>query len=401
MSIRVYITGMGIISALGDGITETLANLQNSSTGIDKITLLSTKHAENLPGGEVKLSNEALLEKLERLKGGKTHSRTALLAMVAAQEAAHMAQWHHTKARSAVVSATSVGGMDQGEIFYQDFLKDKPSARLALAKTHDCGNHTEQIAELLQIEAYIATTSTACSSALNALIHGVRLIKHGGFERVIVGGTDAYSRFTINGFNALMILSDTPSQPFDKNRKGLNLGEGAGYLVLESEDLIARYPKKPLAEVKGYGNACDAYHQTASSPEGEGAYMSMKQALDKSLLSTEAIDYINTHGTGTVNNDLSESIAMQRLFQGKVPPFSSTKSATGHTLAASGGIEAIFSILAIQEHLLLPNLNFQEKMEEVNISPQTVLLKNQKVDHVLSNSFGFGGNNSSVIFARC
>jgi 3-oxoacyl-[acyl-carrier-protein] synthase-1 len=204
----------------------------------------------------------------------------------------------------------------------------------------------------------------------------------------------------MNGFNTLMILDKEPCKPFDDNRMGLNLGEGAAFLVLESEELVKKTGKKVLAELTGYGNSCEAFHQTASTPEGKGAYMAMKEALDRSELKPEQIDYINAHGTGTDNNDLSEGRAIETLFGTNPPKVSSTKAYTGHTTSAAGGVEAVLSVLAIQHNMIFPNLNFKTQMKELSFSPVTELLENVKVDHVLSNSFGFGGNNSALIFSR-
>jgi 3-oxoacyl-[acyl-carrier-protein] synthase-1 len=229
-------------------------------------------------------------------------------------------------------------------------------------------------------------------------MYGARLIKHGVLDRAIVGGTDSLSRFTINGFNTLMILDAEHCKPFDAERKGLNLGEGAGFIVLESER-VARN-KNILALLSGYGNANDAYHQTASSPDGSGAYLAMQKAFAISGLKPSDIDYINAHGTGTAINDLSEGTALERMFDKKIPAISSTKPFTGHTLAACGGIEAVFSVLAIQHHLIFPSLNFKNPMPELNFTPTTALKSDQPVRHVLSNSFGFGGNTSALIFSQ-
>jgi 3-oxoacyl-[acyl-carrier-protein] synthase-1 len=229
---------------------------------------------------------------------------------------------------------------------------------------------------------------------------GARLIHNDIVDVVIAGGTDALSRFTLNGFKSLMILDDKPCTPFDENRKGLNLGEGAGYVVLVSERVLKTESLKPLAVLSGYANANDAYHQTASSPEGNGNYQAMKGALDMAGLEPSQISYVNVHGTGTPNNDVSEGMAMMRVFGDTTPVFSSTKAYTGHTLAASGGIEAVLSILAIQHGLIFPNLRFTTQMKEHPFAPQTTLVKGAKVEHVLSNSFGFGGNCSSLIFSR-
>jgi len=229
---------------------------------------------------------------------------------------------------------------------------------------------------------------------------GAKLIKNGVLDRVIVGGTDSLSKFTLNGFNTLMILTDSYNTPFDNDRKGLNLGEAAAFIVLESDEVVKKENKKVLGYLSGYGNANDAHHQTASSENGQGAYLAMEKALKVSGLDKKNIDYINVHGTATPNNDLSEGIAMIRIFgENQVPEFSSTKAFTGHTLAAAAGIEAVYSILAMQNNVIFPNLNFKTKMEEFDLTPITEL-KEKNINHVLSNSFGFGGNCSTLIFSK-
>ncbi|MBP6516637.1 MAG: beta-ketoacyl-[acyl-carrier-protein] synthase family protein, partial [Chitinophagales bacterium] len=179
-----------------------------------------------------------------------------------------------------------------------------------------------------------------------------------------------------------------------------NLGEGAAFVVLESEEMVAKFNKKPLVELTGYSNSNDAFHQTASSPDGDGALLSMSRAIAMAGVELKAVDYINCHGTGTENNDLSEALAIQKLFQEHVPYFSSTKPYTGHTLAAAGSVEAVFAILSIQNNVLFPNLNFENQMPEISISPLKELMQNVEVNHVLSNSFGFGGSNTSLLFSK-
>jgi 3-oxoacyl-[acyl-carrier-protein] synthase-1 len=229
---------------------------------------------------------------------------------------------------------------------------------------------------------------------------GAQLIKAGFLDRVIAGGTDSVTKFTLNGFNTLMILDKTGCRPFDENRAGLTLGEGAAYIVLESEKAIRGRNKEVLSTLTGYGNANDAYHQTASSPEGTGAWMAMEKALSLSGLKPDEIDYINVHGTGTLNNDLSEGIALQKIFSKNVPSFSSTKPYTGHTLGAAGAIEAVISILSLNHNILFPNLRFETPMKELYITPLSKVVKDVEIKNVLSNSFGFGGNNSTLIFSK-
>jgi 3-oxoacyl-[acyl-carrier-protein] synthase-1 len=246
----------------------------------------------------------------------------------------------------------------------------------------------------------MTTISTACSSSANAIFFGARLIRHGMLDVVVAGGTDALTKFTLNGFNTLMILDQQACKPFDENRKGLNLGEGAGYVVLVSARVAASLRKDPLCRLSGYCNANDAYHQTASSPDGTGSYLAMKGALERSGLQPSDIGYINLHGTGTQNNDIAEGTAIQRLFDPYYPKMSSTKSFTGHTLGACGGLEAVFSVLSVQRGLIYPNLRFATPMKELPFVPVTTFMKDQPIRHVLSNSFGFGGNCSSLIFSK-
>jgi 3-oxoacyl-(acyl-carrier-protein) synthase len=300
--------------------------------------------------------------------------------------------------RTGLISATSVGGMDMTEKHYYDYFENPELIKYI--SCHDGGDVAEKIASELGLKGMVTTISTACSSAANAIMLGARLIKTGKLDRVIVGGTDALAKFTINGFKTLMILSDDYNKPFDNTRKGLNLGEAAAFLVLESDEMVQKFNKKVLARVSGYGNANDAFHQTASSENGDGAYLAMKKAFEVSGLQPSEIDYINVHGTATPNNDLSEGRALLRIYEdGKVPDFSSTKPFTGHTLAAAAAIEAVYSVLAIQNSVVYPNLNFEVPMEEFELQPQTSL-KMKNIEHVLSNSFGFGGNCSTLIFSK-
>lgn len=398
MSQKIAITGMGIISSIGNNVEENFISLQSGKHGISDIQMFETRHAGAIKTGEVKLSNEELIQKLQ-LDEDNNVTRTSLLGMVAAKEAVESAGISEINGcKTGLISSTSVGGMDITEKYFYSYESFPEKQKYIDA--HDAGNSSLAIAGYLGLKGMVSTISTACSSAANAIMMGAKLIKNGVLDRVIVGGTDSLSKFTLNGFNTLMILTDSYNTPFDNDRKGLNLGEAAAFLVLESEEIVKKENKKVLAYLSGYGNANDAHHQTASSENGQGAFLAMQQALKVSGLAKEDINYINVHGTATPNNDLSEGIAMIRIFgENKVPEFSSTKAFTGHTLAAAAGIEAVFSILAIQNSLIFPNLNFTTKMAEFDLTPVTEL-KKKDINHVLSNSFGFGGNCSTLIFSK-
>ena len=398
MNEPVFIAGTGVISAIGNNVTECLDALENGRAGIGPMTRLDSVHKNRLPVAEVKLSNEELASRtgLPAIK-----SRTALLSLAAAQEAIRhsgiedLAAW-----RCGFISANSVGGMDKTENFFREFIADNNKGQLHDVVDHECGSVTELVADALGINEHVSTISTACSSSANSIFLGARLIRNNILDVVIAGGTDSLTRFTLNGFNTLMILDEQFCQPFDENRRGLNLGEGAGYVVLVSEKVAATLKHKPEIVLSGYCNANDAYHQTASSPDGTGSYLAMSGALKKSGLQPSDIDYINLHGTGTQNNDIAEGTAIKRLFEPTYPKMSSTKAFTGHTLGASGGIEAVFSVLALQHGVIFPNLRLQTPMKDLPFRVTTELEKGVGLKHVLSNSFGFGGNCSSLIFSK-
>ena len=398
MSASALVTGVGLISAIGNNIAESLDALESGRAGMGRMHWLDSIHRDKLPVAEVNLSNQQLSS---RSGLPANTSRTALLSMIAAKEAiTDSGIENFDQLRTGFISANTVGGMDKTEKFFVDFLADQRKGRLRDVINHECGQVTELVADQLGIRHYISTISTACSSSANAIFFGARLIKHNILDVVIAGGTDALTKFTLNGFNTLMILDQEYCKPFDENRKGLNLGEGAGYVVLVSPKVAASLKKNPYCLLSGYCNANDAYHQTASSPEGTGSFLAMKGALELSGLKPSDISYINLHGTGTQNNDISEGTAIKLLFGSPYPKMSSTKSFTGHTLGASGGIEAVFSVLAIQHGIIYPNLRLTEPMKDLPFVPETKFLKNEKINHVLSNSFGFGGNCSSLIFSK-
>jgi 3-oxoacyl-(acyl-carrier-protein) synthase len=397
MNSAVYVAGVGVITAIGNNVAEHLSAFEEHKAGMGDITLLNTRHKGELPVAEVKLNNE----ELANLAGLSSQlSRTKLLSLVAAGEAMSDAGIPDLSGlRTGFVSANTVGGMDKSEDFFINFLADNDRGKLRNIFDHECGSITEIVADALGITDYMTTISTACSSSANAIFYGARLIKNNLLDVVVAGGADALAKFTLNGFNTLMILDKEYCRPFDDTREGLNLGEGAGYVVLVS-DKVAQALNKPVYGIlSGYNNSNDAYHQTASSPDGTGSYMAMQGALNKAGLQPADISYINLHGTGTPNNDSAEGTAIKRLFEPNFPPMSSTKSFTGHTLGASGGVEAVFSVLSIKYGLIYPNLRFKTQMHELPFKPETEYLKDQPVKNVLSNSFGFGGNCTSLIFS--
>ena len=462
------------MSAIGCGQAETLAALRERRSGIGPVKYLETT-LRDFPVGEVKLSNAQLAART----GAPAHwPRTSLMSILALQEALQQASLlPDEKAFSSakkiadatenafssgkeianatenafssgkaevntaegealpgasaklfaegrafpaaltaaltLVSGTTVGGMDLSEQQYP-----------AYSAWHSCGASTDLAAKFLGFSE-ATTLSTACSSAANAFIYAANLIRCGLAERVVAGGAESLSDYHLNGFNSLMILDREWCRPFDASRAGLNLGEGAAFLVLETEESALQRGAKPLAVLSGWGNACDAFHQTASSENGEGAFLAMSKALKCAGLQPSDIGYVNAHGTGTPNNDASESTALRRIFGDRIPPVSSTKPYTGHTTSASGSIEAVFCLLALQHGFLLPELNWKQAdpacvlpyVSDVQCAFQVARQSDRPeaagdsrgqsplkgvngIANVICNAFGFGGNDSSIILSR-
>lgn len=397
---KIVVTSTGIISAIGRGREQHVAALRHAQSGLRYPLHLKTRYAKEFVLGEVRQSDEELIETL-RVTGDAANTRTTLLALAAVDELIqHTGIDLFRKEPFAFINANTVGGMCSVEDMYMGFIEPGNNQHIKYIDTLDCAESTMHIMAHYGLDPFTATISTACSSSSNALLLASRMIKQGIVKRAICGGCDALSRFTLNGFYTLKNVDKEPCRPFDQTRMGLNLGEGAGYVLLESESAARERGAHIIAALSGYCNSNDAYHPTAPAPHGEGAYRTMKQALEMAGLQPSDIDYVNAHGTATFPNDLAEGEAIQRLFAEKVPYFSSTKPFTGHTLAAAGIIEAIFSIWAMEEQMVPPNMNFTTRMEELQIEPTSTLVENMPVKHVLSNSFGFGGNNVSLVFSK-
>lgn len=398
---NIAITGSGIVSAIGLDKASVLRSLREERTGIGGMHYLKSVHTE-LPVGEVKMSNDEMQQRLgiattpiPRQEALET-SRTVLMGMLALEQALEEARIPQEEPlRVVLISGTTVGGMDITENHYAQL---KQGRDLEYIRQHDCGSSTQLMADHFGIFTDVVTISTACSSAANAMVLGAEMLKNGEADIVVAGGTEALSRFHLNGFHSLMILDKEICRPFDANRAGLNLGEGAAFVVMESETMAKKRGAVIQGYLAGYGNRCDAFHQTASSENGEGATLAMQAALAMAGLQPSDIDYVNAHGTGTPDNDRSESAALRRVFDKKMPPVSSTKGFTGHTTSASGSIETVICLLAMNNGFIPANLNIRTHMPD-GIVPtdgeQVVVL-----DHVLCNSFGFGGNDTSLLLSR-
>lgn len=374
-NMRIAITGIGIISALGLGKEANKANLLAGRSGICAPRILQTIHKE-WPVGEVGMTNEQLKQQC-RQKADSPCPRNVLLAYAAASEAVADAHLTPEQVEDLIlVNGTTVGGMDSTENEVGKWLKGNTDSIDSLI-FHEAGATSFLLSHMLGGTAGQTTISTACSSALNAIMYGTDLLRMKASKRVLVGGTEALTRFHLNGFGSLGILSEQVCRPFHPDRDGINLGEGAAYLVLETEEEALARGASIYGYVSGYGNRCDAYHQTASSPTGTGAFLAMHKALLMAELKPADIEYLNAHGTATPNNDASEACAIERLFGtpfegSRWPEPRSTKNLTGHTTSASGSIETIFCLMLMQE---------------------------RGYKHVMTNAFGFGGNDSSLILS--
>lgn len=392
MSNTISVTGLGIICSIGNNADSVLDSLRRGKSGVGPMKYLQSKHSY-LPVGEVQLSNDQMKDILG-IKDETPMSRTTLMGAIAIRQAlehAGITVEDLDGKRVALISGTTVGGMDLTENYYEQMKTD--DSLLYLPKSNECGKSTEEMAEIIGLKnVQTCTISTACSSALNSIILGSEMLKRDEVDLVIAGGSEALSRFHLNGFNTLMILDKEQCRPFDDTRAGLNLGEGAAFVILEKNT------SHSLAYIAGYGNRCDAFHQTASSENGEGAYLAMKDALEMAGLQPGDIQYVNAHGTGTPNNDITESQSLKRIFGESMPEVSSTKAFTGHTTSASGSIETVICILAMQNNFTPANLGWQNKIEG-GIVP-TLGNDNIVLENVICNSFGFGGNDSSMVISK-
>lgn len=383
------------MSAIGNTVEENQAALATGTCGIAPMELIDSKYKDLLPCGEIKITTEALKQKLDAHEKGLT--RTSLLALHAFNEAVQQAGLSPeiiSDKATALINGTTVGGMCLTDELYNDGqLTGQPSEFLS---SYDCSSVAMYLQRRFKMNGLINSINTACSSSANAIMYGARLLNTGRAKRVIAGGVDCLAKFTINGFSALHILSQDTCTPFDAGRKGLNLGEGAAFIVLEREEDLR--DKKVYAELKGFCNANDAYHPSSLSDDGDGPFLSMQGALQNAALNINDISFINAHGTATENNDKVESKAMSRIF-GTPPPFASTKSNTGHTLGAAGAIEAVYSILNLLHQEVYPSLNYKNPIASTGLTPVQER-RAMALQHIMSNSFGFGGNCTSLIFSK-
>lgn len=369
-STTVYIDGVGIIGALGSGLDATEKALRINRSAIKALTLFSLQQGTPLPVGQV-----------DGLESPSALPRTHRLAHLAAGQA--MAGCSHPP--DAVIIGTTTGGIATTE----ELLRSA-EANKELYRYHGLTTVAEYLARELGCTGPALTVSTACSSGVVAIALGMAMLRTGQARTVLVGGVDCLCRLTYFGFHSLQLVDRNGCKPLDVNRQGMAVAEGAGMLLLTTIQ-----PEGPYVELLGAGLSCDAYHAATPHPEGQGAFMAMHSALADAGLHPEDINYINLHGTGTPDNDLAEAKAVRRLFA-VPPPLSSIKGASGHSLAAAGGIEAVVSVMAVSQGLMPANTGLQQVDPALGLMPLTHPVQGP-VKAVLCNSFGFGGNNGSLI----
>jgi 3-oxoacyl-[acyl-carrier-protein] synthase II len=386
------ITGLGIMAATGCGVDEVWNSIRAGKSGLKPLTLFQSPRYGQIPAGEIQQDLLAL--------GAPSHgSRSDQLGWLAAREAIAAAKINVSDCaeRAGIVLGCSVGGSFDSERFLTTLIKTG-KMRARPTRFHECASVVELLADEFGLFGPGMAVTTACSSSALAIATAAEMIMAGEADVMLAGGADSLSRMTWGGFHSLLLIDSEGCRPFDAKRAGTSLGEGAAILVLESEEFAKRRGAKILARLTGWGASCDAHHTTAPHPEGAGAIAAMQVALKRAGLKSSDINYINAHGTGTRDNDLVESKALKEVFGEYAPLFSSTKRFFGHALAASGAIEAVVCVEALQRQEIPSNPGFLEFDPAIGLEPVTKF-QCAALTHVMSNSFGFGGNNAVLIFS--
>ena len=399
-STRIAITGLGIICAIGRNQTEVWRAICESRAGIRKLTRFPRETFPTDIAAEVDAAVQWLLPVSRRET--KRFSRTDLLAIIATKEALEQANDSASSPlpldRAIVSTGTSTGGLLEGEEFYFKRLvvgrRRAPASRVLQQPT---SGPSDAVARVFRLGGGVLSNATACASAGAAIGMAADYLRSHHADVAVAGGSDALCRLTYSGFNVLQAVDPEPCTPFGAGRKGITLGEGAAYLILERwDDAVAR-GATILAELCGYGATCDAHHPTAPAEDGRGAEAAIRTALATSGIPT--VDYVNAHGTGTLLNDSSETRAISSAL-GNAVPVSSTKSYFGHTLGAAGGVEAVISVLALLNQIAPPTLRLSEPADDCPLDYIPHTPRPMAMSSVLSNTFGFGGSNVSLVFRR-
>ena len=398
----VIVTGVGIVCALGKEKETFWHGLSQGKCGLGEVDLFDVSGYRSRMGGQVR--------NVDFLSGLSPHEcrrmgRCDHLGLWAAREAleeAKIMERDISPERVAVIMGAGAGGVFEAEKYRRQLYEARLHPRPSLLMPFPACNLSDAIGNLYGFSGVRSTIATACSSSATAIGYGADLIRLGKADVVVAGGAESLSELTFSGFNALRSVDRKTCRPFDRNREGLVLGESGSILVLESEQLAALHGVAGYAEVMGYGISADAYHMTSPDLKGEGAERSMANALGAAGIPPGAVDYINAHGTGTPINDKVETVAIKRLFgeRSRSLPVSSVKSALGHCLGAAGAVEAITTILAIYHGVVPPTLNYEEADPDCDLDYVPNEPREVSIGVALSNSFAFGGNNTTLVFGR-
>ncbi len=402
----VAITGLGVIGATGRGFAAMDHALRTSRDGVGELTLWDSPH-KHLPVGQYRGDLVQDLSDLfaDRLPPTSRMSRSDMLALAASAEALGQSglRSESLQGAGAYVGQSVCGTLTSEQIYIQEWQSAKAGGKArgnpAGLLVHEGATSLDLLARVFGLSGPTLTFMTACSSAANAIGLAADAIRSGRVQVMLAGGADSLSRIAFNGFCALKVVSPDGPRPFDRDRQGMMVAEGAGMLVLESLDHARQRGARVLATITGYGHSCDAHHLTAPHPEGKGAIVAMREAISQAGAGPADIGYINAHGTATQDNDRTEARAIHEVFGSSVP-VSSTKRFFGHTLAAAGGVEAVVSVWALMNQTLPANLGLKEALEDGPIQLVAETSPAAGLKHVLSNSFGFGGNNAALVFSR-
>jgi 3-oxoacyl-(acyl-carrier-protein) synthase len=387
------VTGMGIVAAPGFGIEEVWRAIEAGKCGLSPMKLFESPRYGQVLAGEVR-------HDLKQLGAPLRGSRSDRLGWLAARQAIESSKINlrDYADRAGVLLGASVGGSFDCERFLTALIK-QGKMRARPTRFHECDSAIQIITDDFGLYGPSMAVATACSSGALAIATAADLIMTGEADVMLAGGADSLSRMTWGGFHSLLLVDSVGCRPFDANRAGMSLGEGAAVLVIEAEEVARSRGATILARLTGWGASCDAHHATAPHPQGAGAAAAMQSALRRAGLEPGAIDYVNAHGTGTRDNDVAEASALKSVFGERVPPVSSTKRFFGHSLAASGAIEAAVCIEALRRGQMPANIGFNTVDPAIGIEPVKEM-KPASLTHVMSNSFGFGGNNVVLIFSQ-
>ena len=402
MAKRVVITGMGVLTALGRGISDTAQALKAGRSGISKITSFTIDKYKSNTGGEVK---EGLIDRDFAENRGPVMDRASCLILTACSDAVIGAALRPAGTELqdiAVFLGTTLGGMLSGQKFHRDYLLERNKENRRSYLNDYLAGQDIRIAREFGFTGETLVLNNACASGLNAIGLAFKSLRSGRISLAVAGGYDVVSDFTYAGFSSLQLVTQEKCRPFDKNRNGLVLGEGAGILILEELERAVNRKADIMAEVIGFGQSTDAYHLTRPDPEAKGACVAINMAIKDAGIRASEIDYINAHGTGTPANDPMEAKAIHMALgdHGRKVPVSSTKPMTGHTLGGSGAIEAIISVIAMKNSFLPVNLNYENEDPDCKLNIIAGQSGTAQIKIALSNSFGFGGSNSAILLRK-